>query len=209
MKPTIIQAVADTGAQSCLWGQEGFLENLLRFKDLFQVCDAIKVANGDAIRIDGTVVLGMELLQAKNVTSCVPRCGGERILGNDDGNWFELEKVSWEGLVEATNSDNIMLNLKATLTDNKPIIRSKLPEHLHGFCGFIFHAFLCTLHSAHLGTSSMMVPVIATVVWPNLTVDLKKSQELCCSCNSIALSQAGIPPTQYVIRSTTVPGHCS
>ncbi|CAB4058814.1 unnamed protein product [Lepeophtheirus salmonis] len=133
--------------------------------------------------------------------------GGERILGNDDGDWFELEKVSWEGLVEATNSDNIMLNLKATLTDNKPIIRSKLPEHLHGFCGFIFHAFmwstvLSTLQSAHLGTSSMMVPVIATVVWPNLTVDLKKSQELCCSCNSIALSQAGIPPTQYVLRST-------
>jgi len=57
VSPTQIEAVTDTGAQSCLWSRKEFLKAGFALTDLIRVTHQMQAANTAPIHIDGAILL--------------------------------------------------------------------------------------------------------------------------------------------------------
>ena len=58
--PTTITAMADTGAQSCLWSRDGFLAAGFSKEDLLPVHVDLVAANKSPITIDGAIIVRLQ-----------------------------------------------------------------------------------------------------------------------------------------------------
>lgn len=57
IKPRLINVITDTGAQSCLWGLNNFLQSGFSESDLLPVRHGLYAANGEKIPVNGAILL--------------------------------------------------------------------------------------------------------------------------------------------------------
>ena len=62
LAPKLVDVVADSGAQSCLWSRDEFLECGLELKDLVRVNHAMEATN--TARIDGALLLRLSFFDS-------------------------------------------------------------------------------------------------------------------------------------------------
>jgi hypothetical protein len=68
---------------------------------------------------------------------------------------------------------------------------------------------LQTLHSAHQGSTGMLLRAEQSVYWPGMTNDIKDTRAGCSTCNIIVPSQSDMPPVQPVIPAYTFQHVCA
>ena len=132
-----------------------------------------------------------------------------------------FKAVTWDAVLQATNSDPTMLSLLKRIElgfpkqkiDTLEELHQYFPhrEHLWTIDGVILyknriiippplrHTVLCALHSAHQGISTMTSRAESSIFWPGLTKDIIKLRERCNDCNRIAPSQPNPPPTPMAL----------
>ena len=126
--------------------------------------------------------------------------------------------VTWDMVREATSSDESLQQLTRIIQEGFPEdCRTLSPDHRPYFkyrdslcCvdGVILLGerivippalrphILYALHSAHQGVSAMCARAADSVFWPNITVDITRTRELCNDCNRVAKSNPMQPPPE-------------
>ena len=119
--------------------------------------------------------------------------------------------MSWQTLVNETNADPTLCNLKRAIqedfSNNYPDISEygRYKGSLYVGDDVIFYRdrviippslrkrVLGILHSAHQGALAMKLRAQSLVFWPRITCDIEKTREHCKECNRNAPSQAHLP----------------
>ena len=132
----------------------------------------------------------------------------------------DLISVPWQHVADETTKDAILSEVaKAIAADFEgeyPTISqyTRYKESLYMQKGVIMYrdrvvvptslrrAVLESLHSAHQGTSSMLLRAQSIVFWPGITSDIQQTRARCQECNRNAPSQADLPSTPATPPST-------
>ena len=131
----------------------------------------------------------------------------------------ETMSISWEQIAQATRLDlglnSLLQSIRQGLPDTDtidPLIAPywKYQDGLYESDSVILYkdrvvlppslrrGVLDLLHSAHQGTTSMLMRAKAIVIWPGMSRDIKATRAKCSDCNKIAPSQPHMPATHSV-----------
>ena len=124
--------------------------------------------------------------------------------------------IQWHDVQVATAKDQSMQDLSRVIRTSFPEQKSLLPESIQQFWnvrgylrvldGVILYGdrivipvnlrkgVLEVLHSAHQGTTGMILRASSAVYWPGMHDDISKTRASCWTCNSTAPSQPNMPP---------------
>ena len=147
-----------------------------------------------------------------------------QITANSHNTINKIRAITWDTLLQASENDKIMTELRHVIESGFPDTKQELPTHLLPFwehrndlyviTDIIFfkqrvlipsslrREVLDSLHAAHQGVTSMNERAKASVFWPGITRDIQNLRDYCQSCNRITPSQAHIPPHEPWIPSS-------
>lgn len=139
--------------------------------------------------------------------------------------------ITWQSLKEATTSDDDMQTMLAVIEEGFPAKRADTPveikdfhihrEHLYSTDGVAVYkdrlviptslreTYLRALHSAHQGITMMTAKAEASVLWPGISADIADHRANCTLCNSMAPSQASLPPTPLITPTRPFQSICA
>jgi len=115
VRPVSIQAIADSGAQSCLWSKAEFLSSGFSTHDLMPVDLSISAANKSPIRVEGAVLMRISVPSNRGKINSYP----VMVYVSPDAQGFYL---SWEALLDLGIFQHKfpLLNCNGRSIDTKP-----------------------------------------------------------------------------------------
>jgi hypothetical protein len=103
---------------------------------------------------------------------------GTKLPGNGENGWLKL----WNLRSELTITDGCLFY------KGRVVVPKAMQDRA-----------LAILHSAHQGTTGMVLHAEQSVFWPGITADIQKTRQSCFSCNRHAPSQSNLPSRSPIV----------